>query len=179
MAETIEPSGYLKQILAHDEKVTMIVRQHWLVLLGQLLWPLFLCAALAAAVASIGLFALPNRPEINYAYVLALLPVASAFWRYLVWHNQSFVMTNRRVIHMVGVFEKQVSDSLLEKLNDIKTDQTLLGRIFGYGDIEILTASEAGISNLRHIARPLEFKRTMLDGKENLDRLSGHHLHLG
>ena len=84
-------------------------------------------------------------------------------------------MTNRRVIHMNGVFEKQVSDSLLEKLNDIKTDQTLLGRIFGYGDIEILTASEAGISHLRHIAKPLEFKRAMLDGKEELDQSLSHH----
>ena len=153
----------------------MIVRQHWLVLFGRLLWPLFLCATAVVVVTGISLYGLPDRPEVNYAYAIALLPLASAFWHYLVWYNQSFVMTNRRVIHMVGVFEKQVSDSLLEKLNDIKTDQTLLGRIFGYGDIEILTASEAGISNLRHIAQPLEFKRAMLDGKEDLDRMSGHH----
>lgn len=175
MIETIEPSGYLKQILAHDEKITMIVRQHWLFLFGRLLWPLFLFATALVVVASIKFSVLPDRPEVNYAYAIALLPLASVLWHYLVWQNQSFVMTNRRVIHMTGVFEKQVSDSLLEKLNDIKTDQTLLGRIFGYGDIEILTASEAGISNLRHIAKPLEFKRAMLDGKEELDKTLGHH----
>lgn len=175
MTKAIEPSGYLKHILAHDEKVTMIVRQHWLVLFGRLLWPLFLCATVVVVVTGISFFGLPERPEVKYAYAIALLPLASAFWHYLVWLNQSFVMTSRRVIHMNGVFEKQVSDSLLEKLNDIKTDQTLLGRIFGYGDIEILTASEAGISHLSHIAKPLEFKRAMLDGKEELDQSLSHH----
>lgn len=175
MTEPIEPTGYLKHILSNDEKIVMIVRQHWLVLFGRQLWPLFLAATLVVAVTGIKLYVLPQRPEVNYAYAAVLLPLASVFWQYIVWRAQSFVLTNRRVIHMNGVFEKQVSDSLLEKLNDIKTDQTLLGRIFGYGDIEILTASEAGISNLRHIARPLEFKRAMLDGKEDLDRMMNHH----
>lgn len=175
MTETINPSGYLKQILAHDEKVTMIVRQHWLVLWGHMFSSLFLSATLIVAVATIRLYVAPDRPEVLYGFAAALIPLAFAFWQYLVWQNQTFVMTNRRVIHMNGVFEKQVSDSLLEKLNDIKTDQTLLGRIFGYGDIEILTASEAGISHLRHIAKPLEFKRAMLDGKEELDQSLSHH----
>ncbi|MGV8998276.1 MAG: PH domain-containing protein [Parvibaculaceae bacterium] len=175
MTDAIEATGYLKHILSHDENVAMIVRQHWLVLFGRLFWPLFWFAALIIAVTCAKLYAMPDRPEVLYGYALALIPWASVFWRYIVWRNQTYILTNRRVIHMNGVFEKQVSDSLLEKLNDIKTDQTLLGRIFGYGDIEILTASEAGISNLRHIAKPLEFKRAMLDGKEELDRALSHH----
>lgn len=174
MTETFEPTGYLKQILGHDEYVVMQVRQHWLVLFGHLLGPLFLSVVLIVAVAGFKLYAAPDRPEALYAFALVVLPLAAVAWRYLVWWTQTFVLTSRRVIHMSGVFEKKVSDSLLEKLNDIKTDQTLLGRIFGYGDIEILTASEAGISNLRLIAKPLEFKRAMLDGKETLDRTLAH-----
>jgi len=69
---------------------------------------------------------------------------------------------------MLGVFNKQVVDSLLEKVNDVKTEQSFLGRIFGYGDIEILTASEQGANRVRMIARPLEFKVAMLDAKEAL-----------
>lgn len=46
------------------------------------------------------------------------------------------MMTNHRVIQVKGVFGKEIADSVLDKLNDVKTDQTLLGRIFGYGDIE-------------------------------------------
>jgi uncharacterized membrane protein YdbT with pleckstrin-like domain len=82
-------------------------------------------------------------------------------------------MTNRRVIQVTGVFSKEVSDSLLEKLNDVKTDQTFLGRIFGYGDIEIMTASETGVNNFRHISKPLEFKRAMLEAKEELEKTMG------
>ncbi len=45
-----------------------------------------------------------------------------------------------------GIFNKSVIDSSLEKVNDIKMDQSALGRMFGYGDIEILTASELGVN---------------------------------
>jgi uncharacterized membrane protein YdbT with pleckstrin-like domain len=79
------------------------------------------------------------------------------------------VITDRRVIQMRGVLNKEVSDSILDKLNDVKTDQSFLGRIFGYGDIEILTASEAGVNMLRMINDPLGFKRAMLNAKEALE----------
>jgi hypothetical protein len=43
-----------------------------------------------------------------------------------------------------------------------------LGRIFGYGDVEILTASELGVNLFHQIANPVEFKTEMLNAKERL-----------
>jgi hypothetical protein len=43
-----------------------------------------------------------------------------------------------------------------------------LGRFFGYGDIEILTASELGVNLFHQIAEPVEFKTAMLNAKEKL-----------
>ena len=46
--------------------------------------------------------------------------------------------------------------------------------MFGFGDLEILTAAEAGISKLRMLRQPDDFKRTMLDAKHDLElELSG------
>src|SRR5262249_12604394 len=51
---------------------------------------------------------------------------------------------------------------------------SVFGRLFGFGDLEILTASEAGISKLRMLREPDDFKRTMLDAKHELElELSG------
>ena len=48
-------------------------------------------------------------------------------------------------------------------------EQSALGRMFGYGDIEILTASELGINTFKRIENPVGFKQAMLNAKEKLD----------
>ena len=50
----------------------------------------------------------------------------------------------------------------------MRTQQTLLGRLFNYGDVEVLTASETGKNLFRMIADPLGFKRAMLDAQHAL-----------
>jgi hypothetical protein len=52
--------------------------------------------------------------------------------------------------------------------------QSIFGRIFGFGDLDILTASESGISRLRMLKDADGFKRAMLDAKHELElELSG------
>ena len=71
---------------------------------------------------------------------------------------------------MSGVISKNVTDSSLEKVNDVKMMQSGLGRMFNYGDIEILTASELGVNRFTHIAKPIELKTAMLNAKAKLDK---------
>jgi hypothetical protein len=73
-----------------------------------------------------------------------------------------------------GVINKRVVDSSLEKINDAILTESVFGRMFGFGDLEILTASESGISLLRMLPQPDQFKRAMLDAKHDLEmELSG------
>jgi uncharacterized membrane protein YdbT with pleckstrin-like domain len=172
MASAIRPSGYLRKVLGHDEHVLMVVHQHWFVPFGRIFMALLFAAVVAAVVTAAWLY-MPAQPYLVYAYGLALLALPWIWWRIVVWRNHAYVLTNWRIIQMIGVFNKEVVDSLLEKVNDVKTDQSLVGRIFGYGDIEILTASEQGVNRFRMIARPLEFKVAMLDAKEALEHPRG------
>jgi hypothetical protein len=65
-------------------------------------------------------------------------------------------------------------DSSLEKINDAIMTESVFGRIFGFGDLEIQTASESGIDRLRMLRDAPGFKRTMLDAKHELElELSG------
>lgn len=160
---SIQPHGYLRQVLADDEDVLLIARPHWFVLLSKtILWIALFVAVIAGAL----YLRLVDGAYWAWILPLAIIPLGFWIWEYLVWANQMNVITDRRVIQMKGVLNKEVSDSILDKLNDVKTDQSFLGRIFGYGDIEILTASEAGVNMLRMISDPLGFKRTMLNAKE-------------
>jgi hypothetical protein len=69
-----------------------------------------------------------------------------------------------------GIFNKSVIDSSLDKVNDIKMDQSALGRMFGYGDIEILTASELGVNLFKKIDNPVGFKSALINAKAYLEQ---------
>ena len=62
----------------------------------------------------------------------------------LIWWNRQYIITSLRVIQISGVINKNLTDSSLEKVNDVKLSQSIVGRLFDYGNVEILTASEVG-----------------------------------
>ena len=106
--------------------------------------------------------------------VLVVVGLAWFGWQVLVWQNEQFVLTNRRVLRLTGVLNKTVMDSSLEKINDAVLTESVFGRIFGFGDLEIQTASESGIDRLRMLRDAPGFKRAMLDSKHDLElELSG------
>jgi hypothetical protein len=48
-------------------------------------------------------------------------------------------------------------------------EQSVLGRLFNFGDLEILTASELGVNRFTRIGNPIRFKTAMLNAKVKLD----------
>ena len=89
------------------------------------------------------------------------------------WRNQEYLITNRRVIKSEGIFNKQMGDSSLEKVNDARLTQSWLGRIFDYGHLDIMTASEMAetgmVNDFPMLAEPVKFKVAMLNQKERLE----------
>jgi uncharacterized membrane protein YdbT with pleckstrin-like domain len=162
-------NSYLINLLGENEEILFVTRQHGLVLLGEIISELVLAVVLGFLITLIWLFWLPN-PLIPLGYLLLLLPAVSLMRDLLIWRNRQYIVTNWRVIQIAGVFNKEVSDSSLEKVNDVRLEQSLWGRILNFGDIEILTASELGVSKFNKVGRPVSLKTAMLNAKENLSR---------
>jgi uncharacterized membrane protein YdbT with pleckstrin-like domain len=104
-------------------------------------------------------------------FLLMLIPITTGTRDILNWSNHQFIITNHRVMQISGVFNKSVIDSSLDKVNDIKMDQSALGRLFGYGDIEILTASELGVNLFKKIDEPVKFKSALINAKASLEHI--------
>jgi hypothetical protein len=92
-----------------------------------------------------------------------------AAWTALRYVNQEYVITNRRVIQVEGVFNRNATDSSLEKINDAVLTQSVFGRMFDFGDLTVLTASESGIEKMRMIRGPIAYKKKMLDAKHDYE----------
>jgi len=103
------------------------------------------------------------------AIIIAIVPLLFVIQAVVQWFAKQYIITSRRVMEVEGVTDKHIRDSALEKVNDIELDQSLLGRLLGYGHVEIITGSDIGVDEFYMIRKPVEFKRAMLNAKENLD----------
>ena len=161
--------SYLDSLLAAGERVVLRTRRHGIVLLRTM------GAALVVILAGLGLalfFGVLSGSAGGGAGLaawgglgLALLGAVAALPAWLRWRSEEYLVTDRRVIQVEGIFQKRVLDSSLDKVNDVLLAQSVAGRLLGYGTIEILTASEQGINRLETIPDPLGFKRAMLEAR--------------
>lgn len=160
---------YIESLLADREKILLIARQHWFLLLSVIAFEIVIILILIALTIAAGTFLPEFALFIGAAgAIFLLLPVATMLRDILDWMNRQYIVTNRRVIQISGILNKNVTDSSLEKVTDVKMEQSAIGRLFDYGDIEILTASEFGVNLFRRIEEPIRFKTAMLNAKESL-----------
>lgn len=160
---------YLNHLLGERERIILVARQHWFQLFRAILLEIVMILLIVAAVLVLYANWLPYTFTL-LGYLLLLIPLGGILRDSLAWSNHKYVITNRRVIQIFGVFNKNVTDSSLEKVNDIQMDQSILGRIFNFGDVEILTASELGMNRFTFINDPVHFKTAMLDAKFELEQ---------
>jgi uncharacterized membrane protein YdbT with pleckstrin-like domain len=169
-------AGYLESLMSETEKVLHVARKHWFILMRSILLEIFLILIIIAAMIFAG-FQLQGKtwlPVVIIAGVaLLIIPIITGTRDILVWANHQFIVTNRRVMQITGIINKNVIDSSLEKVNDVKMEQSIFGRLFDYGDIQILTASELGVNLFRRIDDPIHFKTAMLNAKAALESIQG------
>jgi len=172
--------SYARNLLSRGEEVVYASRQHWFAIIART-WLWIVIAILALAILLwIGANGqvLDNTTIDGIVTVVALAALlgAVAYVGFVLWdwRNQEWLITTRRVIRAEGVLNKSMSDSSLEKINDARLDQSVFGRIFGFGTLDILTAAEelggSNVADFPMIADPIDFKKAMLDQKEMLER---------
>lgn len=165
---------YLQSLLGEREKIILVTRHHWFVLVRSIILEVFFILVIFAATIT-GTIILSNNnssfvvivPVIGF--ILLLIPIATGTRDLLTWTHHQYIITNLRVMQIAGIFNKSVIDSSLDKVNDIKMEQSAMGRMFGYGNIEILTASELGVNLFKKIDDPVKFKSALINAKAYLE----------
>ena len=144
--------SYVENNLLPNEQVTYWAKLHWVIYV----WPLlFLLGAIAVfvGVAAAGL---------HGGWIAGAVLVAIALLSFLPpWVDSlssEFAVTNKRVLIKVGLIRRHSLELLLTKVEGIGVDQTLTGRILGYGTITV-TGTGGTRESFPRISRPLEFRR--------------------
>ncbi len=165
--------GYTDSLLADGEVVARRSRQHWLALLleSRAAIAVWVLAAVLFIASAFFRFEDPNVSNMVGIIVLVLVVLGLLIfaYRWLQWINQSYLITNRRILKVEGIVNKRSADSALEKINDLRLEENLVGRMLGYGDLDIITAADTAIDQFRMLNDAKEFKRVMLDQKHRLE----------
>jgi uncharacterized membrane protein YdbT with pleckstrin-like domain len=152
--------SYVEGQLIPGEEVRQAANVSYMSQLGWFLVALFLIAALLlvphAALAIVSLVVIP----------LALVIVLVAVIRV---RSVQLVITNKKVLGKRGVFSRQTIDIPLQKVESIKVDQSVAGRLFGYGDVQIAGTGGDRIL-LPFIADAMGFKKVVMASLDGLQR---------
>jgi hypothetical protein len=163
---------YADTLLSDGERIALRSRQHWFATIvdGRVPWAIFV-ASIVLIVLRLQMTGDGPLEQGLGIIILALLAVSLAWLgkHYWSWYAQDYIVTNRRVLKVEGILNKRSADSSLEKINDAVLEQNLAGRIFGYGDLDIMTASEESVDRYRMLDQAPRFKKVMLDQKHLLE----------
>jgi uncharacterized membrane protein YdbT with pleckstrin-like domain len=171
--------GYVERLLADGERIVTRHRQHWLAPLLEGTSPL----ALFIVGLLLGIGALQFRPTLGSplyeslgwaAFALIAIGLLWFGYRIVAWQSENYLVTTRRVIKVEGIVNKRAADSSLEKINDAVLEESVLGRLLGFGDLTILTAAEFEVDRFTMLAHARDFKRDMLNAKYALESDMAH-----
>jgi uncharacterized membrane protein YdbT with pleckstrin-like domain len=147
----------MRTTLKKDEKILLITRQHWI----KLILPIFIWLVVAAL--SIWLL---QTTGLIITLIAALYPILE----YLIWKNNLWCITNFRVVDESGFFSRYSKESPLDKINNVEYDQSIWGRLLGYGNVDIQTAAEMGETTYELIHHPKLLKDTITHAQEEYKR---------
>ncbi|MEO5685394.1 MAG: PH domain-containing protein [Chitinophagaceae bacterium] len=136
--------------LQKGEKILLVTYTSWISMIGP---------ALIAIAAVVGSFFMGFIER--YGWAVALLGLLIFIVKYFQWMSNIWVVTNYRVIDEAGLLSHFAKESPLDKINNVSYDQSVWGRLFNYGHVEIQTAAEVGATDYYNVYHPKRLKDTI------------------
>jgi uncharacterized membrane protein YdbT with pleckstrin-like domain len=162
---------FLEKLLAREERVLLEARRHPLFMVLKA-GPYLLGAMGLWILAVLTFVFVPSVLDVNIGLILGLIllavsvvPLALGTYKILFWWREQYVVTSFRIIQIEGLMNRRTFDSALEKVNDVVMSQSVFGRMFNYGSINIVTGSDAAINDIEGVSKPFDFKRVLMEAK--------------
>jgi len=155
--------SYITKNLMAGEKIVHRARIHWNGYLGP--------AAVAAALAAAGVFFQSLMVTFGVAAVVCLPWLLAVHVGRL---SSEFAVTNRRIVIKAGVFGRNSTEILLDRIEGVQVVQTVVDCLLDRGTL-IFTGTGGNRVEVKNIHRPQEFRRGVQVGIEDLERSRTKH----
>jgi uncharacterized membrane protein YdbT with pleckstrin-like domain len=150
-------ASYVETIVGSGEHIVHVGRVSLLSILSSLLGGTFLI------VVAIGLLLMPvGSPDVTHALagIAAALGVLVIVVALVRRSSTELAVTNRRVIAKFGLIARSTVEMNLAKIESVRVEQTVMGRLFGFGSI-IVTGTGSTMDPIRFIADAIAFRQAI------------------
>ena len=160
----------LDQNLLTDETILFETKKHWFSLLrDSAIAILIVLGAILARWLSPngeGLFGWLGSALDVIANIAILVAIVWIVYNTAVYLSAHFGVTNMRVLRYEGLLRRRSSETLLTMLTDVRLAEPALGRMLGFGDIQVLTASgAAGEDNFKTVMKAAALRTAIQEQK--------------
>ena len=143
---------YIERILQPGETLVYSGRIHWIVYLP----------AMALAVVALAILTQAKSGPTGLSWLIASIAfwLAAAVTFASAWFRRWTIeidVTNRRVVYKEGFVKRHTIEMNMDKVESVDVDQSLLGRIFNYGNITV-RGTGSSFEPLKMIDHPLRFR---------------------
>ncbi len=146
--------GYIEDNLLDREQIIYHTRTHKIIFLWPMVW---LVAGLGSFLAGI----------VDVAGVLLLVALIHGIIVFIKYISSEHGLTNQRLIVKEGLIRRETQELFLKKIESIQVDQSVMGRILGFGTISV--SGTGGQSDpYENIPNPLEFKKRVQEQLRDL-----------
>jgi uncharacterized membrane protein YdbT with pleckstrin-like domain len=149
--------SYVAEVLQPGETLRFSTNIHWLVYLKAIL-------ALIVGLVLLRWYYAEGQSVFVLLFggvVFTLTAVILAVPAWLRRFGTEVAVTDRRVIYKTGLVQRHTIEINIDKIESADVDQSILGRLFGFGSITIRGTGE-GVEPLRNIAQPLQLRNAVL-----------------
>tara|TARA_B100000614_G_C14255617_1_gene372780 strand:- start:101 stop:565 length:465 start_codon:yes stop_codon:yes gene_type:complete len=126
---------YIHKTLSEGEVIEQFLKYHWFFMI----YPIFLLIiGLSIAISHFLYFS--NLIEGNLVLYLSYLFFIFSFIKFITrfierWTTEQ-ALTNKRVFRKVGLIRRDTDELVYEKIETVAVKQSILGRIFNFGEVE-------------------------------------------
>ncbi len=149
--------AYVNSVLQPGETVKVIGRLHWINYIKS-----FLLLVIAVALLVYGMQD-TTKVQRTVTYIGWLVLAVAVVMLLSSWFRRQMTelsVTNHRVIYKTGFLRRHTVEMNMDKVETVNVDQSIMGRILGYGTIHVLGTGQ-GIEGLSRIGRPIEVRNAI------------------
>ena len=148
---------YVRRVLQPGESIVYATKLHWRIYTHAILLLLIACIILAGGAVSTS-----DNQNLSLAFkiaaiIFALLALSAALRAFIRRATTEMAVTDHRVIYKSGLLSRHTIEMNRDKVESVDVDQSLLGRVFGYGTV-IVRGTGSSLEPIRNIGDPLTFR---------------------
>ena len=163
--------GYVERHLLPGERVLYKTRLHWVLFARPLL------VSLIGAGLAVATYQMSGEAARWSGWVGIGIMAIGLLWSFVHWvelRTSEFAVTTARVIFKVGLVARYTTELLLTKVESIAVQQSLSGRVLGFGDLTVI-----GTGGTREIFRrvrdPITFRNYVQQASSTQGAPGGAH----